>query len=101
MRMISRLSFFMLTLLLGISCHSNGNKIITNMSTLQNNAPISTDTATFGAGCFWCVEAVFRELKGVISVSPGYAGGTVKNPSYREVCTGNTGHAEVCQIVYD
>jgi len=71
------------------------------MSTLQNNAPISTDTATFGAGCFWCVEAVFRELKGVISVSPGYAGGTVKNPSYREVCTGNTGHAEVCQIVYD
>jgi len=71
------------------------------MSSLKNNAPSSSDTATFGAGCFWCVEAVFRELKGVISVSPGYAGGTVKNPSYREVCTGSTGHAEVCQIVFD
>ncbi len=60
-----------------------------------------TDTATFGAGCFWCVEAVFSELKGVISVLPGYSGGTVKNPSYEEVCTGTTEHAEVCQIVYN
>ena len=60
-----------------------------------------TDTATFGAGCFWCVEAVFTELKGVLSVTSGYAGGTVKNPSYKEVCTGTTGHAEVARIVYD
>ncbi len=57
--------------------------------------------ATFGAGCFWCVEAVFEELKGVKSVEAGYAGGHVKNPSYKEVCTGNTGHAEVARIVYD
>lgn len=64
-------------------------------------SPTKTDTATFGAGCFWCVEAVFSELKGVISVLPGYSGGTVKNPSYEEVCTGTTGHAEVCQIVYN
>lgn len=59
------------------------------------------DTATFGAGCFWCVEAVFQELAGVKSVKSGYMGGFVKNPSYKEVCTGRTGHAEVAQIVYD
>ena len=60
-----------------------------------------TDTATFGAGCFWCVEAVFQEMKGVLTVTSGYSGGAVKNPSYKEVCTGLTGHAEVCQIVFD
>ncbi len=57
--------------------------------------------ATFGAGCFWCVEAVFEKLKGVESVVSGYAGGTVADPSYEEVCSGTTGHAEVCQITYD
>lgn len=59
------------------------------------------DTATFGAGCFWCVEAVFQQMDGVIKVESGYSGGHVKNPSYREVCNGTTGHAEVCQITYD
>lgn len=59
------------------------------------------DTITFGAGCFWCVEAVYSDLNGVETVVSGYAGGTVKNPSYKEVCTGNTGHAEVCQITYN
>ena len=59
------------------------------------------DTITLGAGCFWCVEAVFVELKGVASVTSGYMGGQVKNPSYREVCTGNTGHAEVARIIFD
>ena len=58
------------------------------------------DTATFAAGCFWCVEAVFQNLKGVEKVTSGYSGGQIKNPSYREVCMGTTGHAEVCQIVY-
>lgn len=57
--------------------------------------------ATFGAGCFWCVEAIFQGLKGIKSVISGYAGGHVKNPSYREVCSGNTGHAEVAQITFD
>jgi peptide-methionine (S)-S-oxide reductase len=61
----------------------------------------STDTATFGAGCFWCVEAVFQELKGVKSVTSGYSGGDVPNPTYKQVCTGTTGHAEVSQIVFD
>lgn len=59
------------------------------------------ETATFGAGCFWCVEAVFQRLNGVVSVVSGYAGGEVRNPTYEEVCTGRTGHAEVCQITYD
>jgi peptide-methionine (S)-S-oxide reductase len=57
--------------------------------------------ATFGNGCFWCTEAIFQQLKGVESVYPGYIGGHVKNPTYAEVCTGNTGHAEAIQIQYD
>jgi peptide-methionine (S)-S-oxide reductase len=71
----------------------------TKMTETANNSV--TDTATFGAGCFWCVEAVFQEMKGVIKVISGYSGGTVKNPGYKEVCTGLTGHAEVCQIIYN
>ncbi|MEY4286610.1 MAG: hypothetical protein RL511_688 [Bacteroidota bacterium] len=59
------------------------------------------DTTTFGAGCFWCIEACFKDLKGVISVVPGYAGGQKQNPTYKEVCTGQTGHAEVAQVVFD
>ena len=57
--------------------------------------------ATFGAGCFWCTEAVFQHVAGVESVISGYAGGHIKNPAYREVCEGRTGHAEVVQITYD
>ena len=60
-----------------------------------------TDLVTFGAGCFWCVEAVFQQIDGVLSVESGYAGGEVENPTYKQVCTGTTGHAEVCQIRYD
>jgi len=56
---------------------------------------------TFGSGCFWCTEAVFQQLKGVTSVVSGYAGGHVENPSYEQVTTGRTGHAEVCQIQFD
>ena len=57
--------------------------------------------ATFGAGCFWCVEAVFERLDGVVDVIPGYSGGHKNNPTYREICTGRTGHAEVAQITFD
>ena len=59
------------------------------------------DTATFGAGCFWCTEAQFQQLKGVEKVESGYSGGNVPNPTYQQVCTGTTGHAEVCNIYYD
>ena len=73
----------------------------------QNNKTIKAmgndqlKTATLGAGCFWCVEAVFQKLKGVEKVTSGYAGGHVKNPSYKEVTRGNTGHAEAVQVLYD
>jgi peptide-methionine (S)-S-oxide reductase len=60
-----------------------------------------TDTATLGAGCFWCVEAIYQQLEGVLSVTSGYSGGTVENPTYEEVCSGKTGNAEVAQIVFD
>ena len=59
------------------------------------------DTATVGGGCFWCTEAQFQIIDGVISVQSGFSGGTIKNPSYREVCMGITGHAEVVQVAYD
>lgn len=58
-------------------------------------------TATFGSGCFWCTEAVFLSVKGVVKVVSGYAGGKIKNPTYREICSGLTGHAEVTQITYN
>lgn len=61
----------------------------------------ATDTATFAAGCFWCVEEQFKQLSGVIAVVSGYTGGTVASPDYKQVCTGLTGHAEACNIVYD
>ena len=59
------------------------------------------ETIVFGGGCFWCTEAVFQMLKGVISVEPGYTGGSTENPTYEQICTGKTGHAEVIKIVYD
>ncbi len=59
------------------------------------------EKATFGAGCFWCVEAIFENLKGVVSVVSGYCGGSVLDPTYEQVCRGDTGHAEVCQITFD
>ena len=61
----------------------------------------NSEVATFGAGCFWCTEAVFLNVKGVSKVESGYSGGKVKNPSYQEVCKGQTGHAEVTQITFD
>ncbi len=72
----------------------------------SSTSPVSqhtgaTDTATFANGCFWCTEAIFEELDGVVSATSGYTGGQVANPSYKEVCTGTTGHAEALEIVYD
>jgi peptide-methionine (S)-S-oxide reductase len=62
---------------------------------------VKNDLAVFGGGCFWCTEAVFDELRGVISVVSGYAGGSTKNPTYEQVCSGGTGHAEVIRIEFD
>ncbi|MGE0078188.1 MAG: peptide-methionine (S)-S-oxide reductase MsrA [Bacteroidales bacterium] len=89
-----RIAVIALILLINsISVQTNDNNI--NMSDKQ------VEVATLGAGCFWCVEAIFSRLDGVIKVESGYSGGTVKNPSYKEVCTGNTGHAEVVQITFN
>lgn len=76
---------------------------MSNLKTIgsNHNNPGRLEVATLGAGCFWCVEAIFQGLDGVHSVVSGYAGGEVDNPTYEEVCTGTAGHAEVCQITYD
>lgn len=69
--------------------------------TTDSSTPSSSEIATLGAGCFWCVEAVLEQLDGVLSVSSGYMGGESANPSYKDVCTGTTGHAEVVQVEFD
>lgn len=79
---------------------SYSNKL-TNMDENLTGGNAKTDTATFGTGCFWCTEAIFQQLEGVIKVTSGYSGGKVNNPTYKQVCTGTTGHAECLNIVYD
>jgi len=91
---------FALIIILLANC-SNKKNLTFNNKMENSTKNIKLDTATLGAGCFWCVEAIFSSLKGVESVMPGYSGGTLKNPDYKSVCTGNTGHAEVCQIYFD
>ena len=77
--------------------------VVTNfgLGHTQSNSSVKTEEATLGAGCFWCIEAVFEELNGVISVESGYTGGHIDNPTYQQVSTGTSGHAEVARIVYD
>jgi peptide-methionine (S)-S-oxide reductase len=72
-----------------------------NADPVSTNSPAKLETATFGGGCFWCAEAVFQRIPGVKSVVSGFAGGTTADPSYEDVCTGDTGHAEVIQIQFD
>jgi methionine-S-sulfoxide reductase len=81
------------------------NSIALDFEPDQNGAmtskKLASDTITLGGGCFWCIEAIYKSLKGVQSVTSGYAGGKMANPTYREVCSGETGHAEVVQLVFD
>ncbi len=103
---------FFLFALLGSGCHSSQEATIKKDATMTTNtvsvkdstgAPASgkTEIATLAGGCFWCVEAIFQDLKGVTKVESGYSGGHVDNPTYREVCSGLTGHAEVINITFD
>jgi len=96
------LSFLALT---ALSCEAKENKNKTDMDTThavtENTENQNLEKATFAGGCFWCTEAVFLEIKGVEQVQPGYIGGTVKNPTYEEVCEGTTGHAEAIEIIYN
>lgn len=82
--------------LVWITNASAGDAMIKSIPPVSSNA-----VAMFGAGCFWCVEAVFQRTPGVLNVASGYAGGSTKNPTYKEVCTGNTGHAEVVRVEFD
>ena len=82
-----------------VSSCINANEYNVNPTIM--NKETNLDTIVLGAGCFWCVEAVFQQLNGVLQVTPGYSGGFSKNPTYKEVCNGTTGHAEVAKIVFD
>lgn len=83
-------------LLIFISCKQENNKVVAQNSTIMTN-----EIATFAGGCFWCTEAVFESIQGVQSVTSGYMGGTFKNPTYTEISTGRTGHAEVIQLEFN
>ena len=85
-----------------LSCNlTSGKKVEKKILTQNTKSMNQLELATFGNGCFWCTEAIFEQLEGVVKVESGYAGGQVKNPSYKDVCTGNTGHAEVIRLTYD
>ncbi len=96
----------MLTLL-GMSCAADDSKPTdvqpkeAHMPATPPPVPEGAESIVLGAGCFWCTEAIFQQIPGVISVTSGYMGGTVKNPTYEQVCTGATGHAEVSRVVFD
>ena len=95
-------SILLLTFVSACGQRSNQNKTIQTTNKMTNEVNNNElDTALFGAGCFWCVEAMFQRLDGVVKVESGYSGGHAVNPTYKEVCTGTTGHAEVCRITFD
>ncbi|MDZ4844968.1 MAG: peptide-methionine (S)-S-oxide reductase MsrA [Chitinophagales bacterium] len=99
---MSKLYFYLpFLLVLALSCASSGNNTNQPGDETLMDTNNKLDTATLGAGCFWCVEAIFQNLEGVHSVYAGYAGGHVNNPTYKQVCDGGTGHVEVAQITYD
>jgi len=97
-----KLAYINLLFLLALSACSQPTSSLSKIKLpdMQTSSD-SLALATFGAGCFGCVEAVYQQVNGVLKVESGYAGGQVKNPSYKEVCSGRTGHAEVCQITFD
>lgn len=84
-----------------LGCQNSNSKSKINDKKIMDNQNKNLETATFGSGCFWCTEAIFERVNGVVSVASGYSGGTVANPSYEQVCTGKTGHAECTQITFD
>jgi len=97
-----KLIFLIINLFLIIYNASYSQKIkTTDMENMNEHKNPNLEIATFGAGCFWCTEAFYERLEGVDKVIAGFSGGHVKNPTYKEVCTGTTGHAEVAQIYFD
>jgi peptide-methionine (S)-S-oxide reductase len=94
-------SIVLLTVALSSCAQQQQQKKLADMNSETIPAGLKTDTATFGEGCFWCTEAFFQRLNGVLKVVSGYGGGHVENPSYEEVCDKTTGHAELARIIYD
>ncbi len=92
---------YLTALVLAVGCSSDEIQKKAVAEEKRNTMSTSKEIATLGGGCFWCVEAVFQSLKGVSLVESGYMGGTVKNPTYQEVSSGETGHAEVAQLTFD
>ena len=98
--MIKIITIILLNILFTISTlNCKGKTTMDNQTEIFDNKKY--ELATFGGGCFWCTEAVFKQIDGVIETVVGYSGGDVENPTYELVCTGTTGHAEVCQVKYD
>lgn len=95
----SMLAFILL--IAGSSCGQKSKQATSTTTMANESAREGLAVATFGSGCFWCTEAVFQNVEGVEKVESGYSGGKVKNPTYKEVCSGLTGHAEVIQVHYD
>jgi peptide-methionine (S)-S-oxide reductase len=93
--------FTFLFILLAFGCQENKSQNNIKEKVMNSTVNSNMEKATFGAGCFWCTEAIFERLNGIKSVVAGYAGGETKNPTYEEVCSGKTGHAEVCEIIFD
>ncbi len=107
MRLVLTSIVFSVSAFLSCAQRENPNKSMNNSTTSlatsvgQSAGSLNTDTATLANGCFWCTEAIFQQLEGVLKVSSGYSGGHVVDPSYKEVTTGTTGHAECIQIIFD
>lgn len=99
--MFNMINVAFISMLSLVSCAEHKSQTMDITDEKMNVAAQDNDTATFATGCFWCTEAIFQRLKGVKKVTSGYSGGNVPNPTYEEVCTGSTGHAECCQIIYD
>lgn len=101
MKKTIQLSLFLMLSVIGTLPACSSPSTTTQIMDLTPQSGQKTDTAILAAGCFWCIEAIFQELNGVISIASGYTGGAIKNPTYKEVCTGTTGHAEAARIIYD
>jgi peptide-methionine (S)-S-oxide reductase len=91
----------LLIVITSLGCNESKTETIQEIKNIMNDKNPNLETATFGSGCFWCTEAIFERVNGVVSVISGYSGGSVDNPTYEEVCSGTTGHAECTQITFD
>ena len=96
-----KLFFLTISAWIGVFSPAQKNDINKSQNMTENTTNAKMDTATFGTGCFWCTEAIFQQVEGVSKVISGYSGGKVDNPTYKQVCTGTTGHAECLNVIYD